>query len=200
LDFSGVPPEASDVAIGAVLTLILDAAVASESGSGIGQSRPVLIVLEEAHRYLGKSTQASAGLAKNAAESIAREGRKYGIGLMIVTQRPSELSETVLSQCGTIISMRLTNPTDQATVRAALPDVVGNLSESLPALRTGEALVTGEAIALPTRIIVDRPSPEPQAADPSILSWAGTPEVNELGQAIERLRGVQTRGDEAEEG
>ena len=92
--------------------------------------------------------------------------------------------------------MRLTNPTDQATVRAALPDVVGNLSESLPALRTGEALVTGEAIALPSRIIVDRPSPEPKAADPSILSWAGQSEVNDLERAIERLRGVIIKGDE----
>jgi len=188
LDFSGVPPESADIAIGCVLNLLF--VTASSSADGVGRSRPILIVLEEAHRFLGKTSQASTGLAREAAERIAREGRKYGVGIMLVSQRPSELSDTALSQCGTIISMRLTNPTDQASVRAALPDSIAGLAEALPALRTGEALVTGEAVALPCRVVVDRPHPEPHASDPSIASWIGSAEKNDVKAAINRWRGA----------
>ena len=109
---------------------------------------------------------------------------------MLVSQRPSELSDTVLSQCGTVISMRLTNQSDQSTVRAALPDVIGSLSEALPSLRTGEALVTGEAIALPSRVLIDRPVPEPLAADPPLTTWEGEPSANDVTAAIARWRGA----------
>jgi hypothetical protein len=90
---------------------------------------------------------------------------------------------------GTIIALRLTNPTDQSTVKSALPDVVADLAESLPSLRTGEALVTGEAVALPSRVLIDRPDPEPKAADPSIMTWQGDSEANDLVGAVARWRG-----------
>ena len=189
LDFSGVAPEAADVAIGVVLSLLFEVAAASTTESGVGRSRPLLIVLEEAHRFLGGKVTASAGLAREAAEQIAREGRKYGVGLMLVSQRPSELSDTVLSQVGSILALRLTNPTDQATVKSALPDVIADLAEALPSLRTGEALITGEAIALPSRVLVDRPVPEPAAADPSIDPWHGEILKNDLNEAVARWRG-----------
>ena len=189
LDFGGVPSEAADVAIGAVLTLLTEVAMACPEDSGIGRSRPVWVVLEEAHRFIGDKVAGTAGAAKLAAERIAREGRKYGLGLMIVSQRPSELSETALSQCGTIVSMRLSNAGDQGRVKAALPDTVANLAEALPALRTGEALVVGEATTLPARVLVDMPSPAPQAADPSISTWLGEAEGNDVVAAVDSWRG-----------
>jgi DNA helicase HerA-like ATPase len=189
LDFSGVPSEAADVAIGAVLTLLFEVAVACPPEKGIGRARPVWIVLEEAHRFIGEKVGTTAGAAKVAAERIAREGRKYGLGLLVVSQRPAELSETALSQCGTIISMRLSNPGDQSRVKAALPDTVANLAEALPALRTGEALVTGEAVSLPTRAMIERPNPEPRASDPEFSSWLGARKANEVDYAVARWRG-----------
>lgn len=194
LDFSGVPSEAADIAIGAVLNLLFVAATSSDETTGIGRSRPLLIALEEAHRFLGAPATSAGGLAREAAEKIAREGRKYGVGLMIISQRPSELSETVLSQCGTLISMRLTNSADQSRVRSALPDAIAGLVEMLPSLRTGEALVSGEAITLPARVVVDRPSPSPLASDPSIECWQGDEASNDVTAAIARWRG----GDEVE--
>lgn len=187
LNFSGVPAEAADIAIGAVLTLLLEAALSSTEDAGIGRNRPILIVLEEAHRFIG--SEARSALARLAVERIAREGRKYGVGIMMVTQRPSEVSETVLSQCGTIIAHRLTNPSDQSRIESSLPDAVAELAQSLPALRTGEVIIAGEAISLPSRVLVDRPNPEPHAADPRIDSWLGTAAANDLGASIARMRG-----------
>ncbi len=168
LDFGGVPFDVADVAIGLVLDLLFELAARS-SGGGIGRSHPVLLVLEEAHRYL------RAGLAQAAADRIAREGRKYGVGMMMVSQRPSELPETSLAQCGTILALRLTNSADQSAVRNALPDTVSGLADVLPSLRTGEVLVSGEAVVLPTRALIDRPNPEPQASDPSLEPWRTKP-------------------------
>lgn len=192
LDFSGVPSEVSDLAIGVVLQLIFDVSVRS-TASGIGRPRPVLIVLEEAHRYLGESL--TTRHARDAANRIAREGRKYGVGLVLVTQRPSELPDTALSQCGTIIALRLTNSSDQATVKAALPDSVSGLADALPSLRTGEAIVSGEAVVLPTRMLIDLPDPPPQASDPSIDSWHGAGAANELDEAVARWRGIPEQED-----
>ncbi len=114
---------------------------------------------------------------------------------MLVTQRPSELSDTVLSQCGTIIAHRLSNSRDQSNVESALPDSVAQIAQVLPSLRTGEVIVTGESVALPSRAMIDRPSPEPRAADPPIGSWKGTPEPNELTSAVQILRGGDASGD-----
>jgi len=194
LNFSGVPSEAADVAIGAVLNLLFEITIACPSEEGIGRARPVLIVIEEAHRFIGEKVSDTAGAAKSASERIAREGRKYGLGLMVVSQRPAELSETALSQCGTFISMRLTNSGDQNRIKSALPDTVANLAEALPSLRTGEALVTGEAITLPSRVLIDRPQPEPSATDPALDSWYGERANNEVDKAVARWRGVQEDG------
>ena len=185
LDFSGVPAEATDLAVGAILHILFELAVRSRT-DGIGRPRPVLVVLEEAHRYLTESH--TTRLARDAANRIAREGRKYGIGLSLVTQRPSELPATALSQCGTIIALRLTNGGDQSTVKAALPDAVAGLADVLPALRTGEAILSGEAVTLPTRVLIDLPDPIPDAADPRLDSWRTTASANNLAGAVSRWR------------
>lgn len=188
LDFSGVPAEASETAIGVVLSLLFELAVRTPAGTaGIGRPRPLLIVLEEAHRYLGGS---AAPMARVGANRIAREGRKYGVGLLLVTQRPSELPDTTLAQCGSIVSLRLTNSADQAKVRAALPDNVAELATVLPSLRTGEAVVSGEALLLPARVLVDRPDPLPLAEDPSLKPWRADPSTPDLAPAIAAWRAV----------
>lgn len=188
LDFSGVPDHASEVAIGVILNLIFEAAVRTPlDAEGIGRPRPVLIVLEEAHRYLGNSASV---MAQKAANRIAREGRKYGVGLMLVTQRPSELPETALAQSGTIIALRLGNAADQAKIRAALPDSVAGLAAVLPSLRTGEAIVTGEAVALPARTLIDPPDPFPDAHDPSLESWRQPSAVPDVAEALDAWRGT----------
>ena len=173
LNFSGVPARASELAIGVVLNLLFEAAVRSDPETGgVGRPRPVLVVLEEAHRYLGSD---AAPIAREAANRIAREGRKYGVGLMLVTQRPSELPDTALAQCGTLVALRLTNSADQAKIAAALPDSVTGLAEVLPSLRTGEAVVTGESVVIPSRVLIDTPDPLPAADDPSLSSWRDDP-------------------------
>lgn len=188
LDFSGVSAEASDVAIGVILNMIFEAAVRTPpAGVGIGRPRPVLIVVEEAHRYLGAS---AAAMARQAANRIAREGRKYGVGLMLVTQRPSELPDTALAQSGTLIALRLSNSADQDRIRAALPDNVAGLAAVLPSLRTGEAVVTGEALALPARTLVQAPDPFPDAHDPSLNSWRQPSTVPNVAAALESWRGI----------
>ena len=188
LDFSGVPSLAADLAIGVILNLLFEVCLRSEKGAaGIGRASPVLVVLEEAHRYLG--TGAST-LTRDSANRIAREGRKYGIGLMLVTQRPTELPDTALAQCGTLIALRLANSADQTAIRAALPDTVAGLAAVLPSLRTGEAIVSGEAVVLPARALLTRPRPEPHAEDPSLEPWRAEPAVPDLKASLEQWRGI----------
>ncbi len=188
LDFSGVSTHAADVAVGTVITLLFELALrSSPDSSGIGRPHPILIVLEEAHRFLGGQVAVS---TRDAANRIAREGRKYGVGMMLVSQRPSELPDTALSQCGTLISLRLTNSADQAQVQAALPDAIDGLSAVLPSLRTGEAIVSGEATALPARVLVDRPSPMPQSEDPSTDRWRQQEKLLDLTSVLQEWRGI----------
>lgn len=188
LDFSGVPTLAADLAVAAVMNLVFELALRSDAdGPGIGRPQPVLLVLEEAHRYLGEKAAAS---TQDAASRIAREGRKYGVGLMLVSQRPSELPDTALSQCGTLIALRLTNTPDKGRIHAALPDAIDGFAASLPSLRTGEAIVSGEAVALPARVLVDRPSPMPQSEDPSTEPWRQDKTLPDLASALQKWRGT----------
>ncbi len=188
LDFSGVPAEAADVAIGVVLNLLFEVSLRGKPGGpGIGRPSPVLVVLEEAHRYLGESAST---LTRNSANRIAREGRKYGIGLLLVTQRPTELPKTALAQCGTIIALRLSNSDDQGTIKSALPDAIAGLAAVLPSLRTHEAIISGEAVILPARACLDNPNPWPQAEDPSLKPWRQEPRVPDIGPALASWRGT----------
>jgi DNA helicase HerA-like ATPase len=148
---------------------------------------PVLVVLEEAHRYLGEG---ASSLTRDSANRIAREGRKYGIGLTLVTQRPTELPKTALAQCGTLIALRLSNAEDQSAIRSALPDTVAGLAAVLPSLRTGEAVVSGEAVILPARVLLDNPDPRPLAEDPSVSAWRQQPIVPDVAPALASWRGT----------
>ena len=154
LDLSGIPPAVLSDLIGALLRILYDGLFWGRNLPEGGRLRPVLIVLEEAHAYLGRQ---HVGTASGAVRRIAKEGRKYGVGVMIVSQRPSEIDPTILSQCGTIIAMRLSNDVDRGQVTGTASDSLKGLFDMLPILRTGEAIVVGEAVSLPMRILIDTP-------------------------------------------
>jgi hypothetical protein len=135
---------------------------------GIGRQRPLLIAYEEAHSYFprGGTAQFIAGYASRSARRIFKEGRKYGVGALVVSQRPSDLDETILSQCGTFIALRLSNADDQGRIKSTVPDSLAGLIEMLPALRTGEALILGEAVSIPSRVRLPLIEPRPTSSDP----------------------------------
>ncbi|WP_206733374.1 ATP-binding protein [Luteimonas sp. YGD11-2] len=192
LNFSGVPHVAADLAIGVVLNLLFELSLRStKGGQGIGRPSPVFIVLEEAHRYLSDT---ACDMTRASVNKIAREGRKYGIGLLLVTQRPTELPDTALAQCGTIVALRLTNAADQGAIRSALPDNVSGLASVLPSLRTGEAVISGEGVILPLRALLDLPRPMPLAEDPSLKVWRDSPALVNVESAIAAWRGIKTEG------
>lgn len=147
VDLSGVPSDVLDVVVSVLSRLIFSFAVWSPAD----QRMPVLIICEEAHRYVPRGGGAAFSAAREGLERIAKEGRKYGVGLGLISQRPAELSETVLSQCNSIIALRIANEADQAFVKRAFPDSTRNMVDALSSLRTQEALIVGEAVAVPTR-------------------------------------------------
>jgi uncharacterized protein len=172
LDLSGVPSSVLIRLIGSILRIIYEALYWSREKTEGGVLRPLLVVMEEAHRYLSES---EGNVALDMVKRIAKEGRKYGVGAMIVSQRPAEIDETVLSQCGTVIALRLSNPVDRARVKGALPDNLAGLMDLLPVLRTGEAIITGEAARLPVRCRVTLPleNHQPRSKDPKVSeAWA----------------------------
>lgn len=148
IDLSGVPSDVVDVVVSVLCRMIFDFAVWSPRPVKV----PILLVCEEAHRYAPRSDAAAFQPTKQALARIAKEGRKYGVSLGLVSQRPSELAETILSQCNTIIALRMSNEQDQNFVQRALPDAVRSLVEVLPTLRAQEALVVGEGTAVPVRV------------------------------------------------
>lgn len=169
MDLSGIPSLILNDIIGAVLRIIYDAVFWGRNLPEGSRERPLFIILEEAHAYLGKDNSGSASLA---VKRIAKEGRKYGVGMMVVSQRPSEIDSTILSQCGTIIAMRLANTIDRGHVTGAASDNLKGLFEMLPILRTGEAIIVGEAVSLPIRALIDPPDQDrkPDSIDPKVAS------------------------------
>ncbi len=166
VDLSGVPPFIISDLIGSATRLIYDSMFWARLMSEGTRERPLLMIFEEAHSYLGPT---SAGGAKVSVQRIVREGRKYGIGAMVVSQRPSEMDTTILSQCGTIIAMRLTNSQDRQQIISAASDNMNGIMSLLPVLRTGEAIVVGESVPLPMRTLVRLPEYKPDSRDPVLV-------------------------------
>lgn len=165
LDLSGVPPEIMISISGTLLKIIYDALYRGQNLSVGGRKQPLLVVLEEAHNYLRAGDES---IASRTVQTIAKEGRKYGVGLMLVTQRPSELDETVLSQCGSIIALRMTNSKDRAHISAAVQDDLLDLVSILPNIRTGEGLILGDIVRIPSRVRFDKISREHSSSDPNV--------------------------------
>lgn len=167
IDLSGVPNDILNTIIGVVLRILYEALFWARDLSQGGKHRPLLLVMEEAHIYLNDSFK---GIASKTVQRIVKEGRKYGIGAMIVSQRPSEINSTILSQCGTFFAMRLSNATDRGHITGALSDNLEGLTNMLPILRTGEAIILGEAVKLPMRTIIEAPpkNRRPNSQDPIV--------------------------------
>lgn len=174
LDLGGIPFEITDLLVGVVTRILFEAMFWGRELPGIGRQRPLLLVYEEAHAYLPRGGNAPfvAGYAGRAVRRIFKEGRKYGIGAVVVSQRPSELDETILSQCGTFFSLRLSNSDDQGRIKSTIPDALSGLIDLLPALRTGEALIVGEGVQIPSRVRLPLVEPRPRSNDPDVsLEW-----------------------------
>ncbi|HEY3299937.1 MAG TPA: ATP-binding protein [Methylophilaceae bacterium] len=193
LDVSGLPSEITSTIVGTLLRIVYDTLFWSGKLPISGKKQPLLMVLEEAHLFLPEGSETA---AHRTITKIAKEGRKYGVGLLIVTQRPSEIDSTSLSQCGTMIALRMNNGADRTKVSSAMPDDLGNLAAMLPSLRTGEGLVIGEAMPIPSRILFNRAKNKPIGGDPDLAAtWKVTdrPDPKFYTEAVENWRTQSTK-------
>lgn len=188
VDLSLLPSDRLDLLLGSLLDILFESALWGRNHAEGMKTYPLLLVMEEAHRYLSNDTN---GLAKKMVRRIAKEGRKFGVGSMLVSQRPSEIDETILSQCGTLFSLRISNSTDRSRVKAAMSDGLSGIVDSLPILRTGEAIVTGEAARLPMRFKFKLPNEGqyPNSSDPNVSeNWAKERELLSFDKLIHSWR------------
>ncbi|HEX8402932.1 MAG TPA: DUF87 domain-containing protein, partial [Allosphingosinicella sp.] len=188
IDVSGVPSDITSVVVAVLSRLVFDYAIWSRNEL----QRPVLLVCEEAHRYVPSDKTSSGQAVRKILERIAKEGRKYGVSLGLITQRPSDLAEGVLSQCGTIIAMRLNNERDQHFVKAAMPEGARGFLDVIPALRNRECIVCGEGVSIPIRVAFDdlEHSRRPASSDPLFSElWKQTGQEEEMvARVVKRWR------------
>lgn len=179
LDLSGVPFEVLSITVSLISRIIFEYGyyykkirTRNNPAETINNDTPFLLVYEEAHKYVPKSDLAKYSSAKKSIERIAKEGRKYGVTLLLASQRPSEISETIFSQCNNFIAMRLTNPVDQNYVKKLIPDTLGSITDKLPSLQAGEALLIGDSTILPSIVKIDACAPKPSSNDiPYWILW-----------------------------
>lgn len=187
LDFSEVPSDILPLMISLVAKIIFSV----QQWTPTEKRHPVALFCDEAHLYIPEH-QSSSGTDRISIETferIAKEGRKYGVGLVVISQRPSEVNRTVLSQCNNLVAMRLTNGDDQSVVRRLLPDSLGGFSDLLPILDTGEALVVGDASLLPTRVRIQKPTHEPNSGTiPFWDKWGENKKVASIPEAVANWR------------
>lgn len=164
-DVSGLPSEVLPTIVGTMLRVVYDMLFWAQDLPIGGRQQPLLVVLDEAHRFVPEGEGSS---AHRTLSLIAKEGRKYGTGLMLVTQRPSEIDSAVLSQCGSLIALRITNSADRSKVSAVIPDDLGGLVEQLPSLRTGEGIFLGEVMPIPSRVRIRKAKKKPVGDDPKL--------------------------------
>lgn len=170
IDLSGVPSEIVNVVVSVISRTVFDFAVWSRGND----ARPILLVCEEAHRYVPTDNSTIFNSTRKAIERIAKEGRKYGVSMGLVSQRPAELSESALSQCGTIFAMRMNNERDQRFVEHVLPEGAEGTLNVLSSLQNREALAVGEGVEAPVRLLVDKLEEEhlPSSGSPSYsIDW-----------------------------
>ena len=172
LDLSGVPFEVLSITVSLVSRIMFEYGYYykrlrfnNNPDETINNDVPLLLVYEEAHKYVPNSDLAKYRASRQSIERIAKEGRKYGISLLLASQRPSEISETIFSQCSNFIALRLTNPNDQNYVKRLLPDTLGSLIDKIPSLRAGECLLIGDAITIPSVVQIDKCDLAPSSND-----------------------------------
>jgi DNA helicase HerA-like ATPase len=191
IDFSEVPSDVLPLVISRIASLVFFVA----QWSPRTQRHPIALLCDEAHLYIPERYHAG-GLVESSLgyfERIAKEGRKYGVGLVVISQRPSEVNRTVLSQCNNVVALRLTNADDQSVVQRMLPDNLGGFAGLLPILDTGEALVVGDASLLPARIRISRPKCEPDSGTIDFWDrWASEKSVEDISFAVRSWRRQST--------
>ncbi|UOG93421.1 MAG: ATP-binding protein [Candidatus Thiothrix sulfatifontis] len=192
VDLSGIPFEVLSITVSLISRLMFDFAFHySKIRHATDQTNdvPFLIVCEEAHNYIPKTISAEFKASKKSIERIAKEGRKYGLSLMVVSQRPSEVSETIFSQCNNFVAMRLTNRVDQNYIKALLPDSSSSLIDLLPSLNQGEAFVVGDSVIIPSLVQLPKPNPEPKSASiDTYKEWAESWKDITFDKIVERWR------------
>lgn len=194
-DVSGLPSEVLPTIVGTMLRVVYDMLFWAHDLPIGGRQQPLLVVLDEAHLFVPEGVDTP---AHRTLSMIAKEGRKYGTGLMLVTQRPSEIDSAILSQCGSMIALRLTNSADRAKVSATVPDDLGGLVDLLPSLRTGEGVFLGEVMPIPSRVRVRKAKQKPVGDDPKLPDvWQVTdrPDGNLYAQALVKWRCQSTSAE-----
>jgi len=187
IDFSEVPSDVLPLVIGLVARLVFTV----QQWTVRENQHPIALLCDEAHLYIPERTNqdAAAELGLKSFERIAKEGRKYGVSLTVISQRPAEVNRTVLSQCNNFIALRLSNAEDQAVIKRLLPDNLSGLTDVLPILDIGEALVVGDASLLPTRIIIDEPKIKPESATVKFWKeWSADKSKQDIATAVSGLR------------
>ena len=195
-DMSALPSEMLPTIVGTMLKVIYDMLFWGQDLPVGGRQQPILVVIDEAHLFVPEGEDSPAHRTLSA---IAKEGRKYGVGLLLVSQRPSELDSTVLSQCGSLIAMRLTNASDRSKVASSVPDDLGGLVDLLPSLRTGEGIFLGEIMPIPTRVRVREAHNKPIGDDPELPAvWQTSPRPDRslYSRALLNWRAQSTAEDE----
>jgi len=171
IDLSAIPFEVLSIVVSLLSRVIFDFAFHYSKirhSSGLVNDIPFMLVCEEAHNYIPKNGGAEYAASKHSIERIAKEGRKYGLNLMVVSQRPSEVSETIFSQCNNFLVLKLTNINDQSCIKNLLPDNNASLVDVLPTLAAGECLVVGDAVPLPAVVKMDMPNPIPNSSNVNV--------------------------------
>lgn len=171
IDLSAIPFEVLSIVISLLSRVIFDFAFHYSKlrhTLGLVNDIPFMLVCEEAHNYIPKNGGAEYNASKHSIERIAKEGRKYGLNLMVVSQRPSEVSETIFSQCNNFIVLKLTNVNDQNCIKNLLPDNNSSLVDTLPTLAAGECLVVGDAVPLPAVVKMSMPNPAPSSSNVNV--------------------------------
>lgn len=190
IDFSEIPSDVLPIIISLVARLVYQIQFWSTPDEKTESRQPILLVCDEAHLYLPNSPEhITERRAVEVFERIAKEGRKYGVGLFVVSQRPSDVSTTILSQCNNIISLRLTNDRDKSVVKSLLPDSLGGILDIIPGLEVGECVVVGDSTLLPTRVILNKPKHQPKSSTINFWRrWDYEPSSIDLMQAVENFR------------
>ena len=186
IDMSEVPSDVLPLIIGLLARIIFSV----QQWSVKGHRHPIALLCDEAHLYVQQSSSldAVAELGLRSFERIAKEGRKYGVGLVIISQRPSEVNRTVLSQCNNFISLRLTNVDDQNVIKRLLPDNLGNIADNLSLLDIAEAIIVGDSTLLPSRVKIDEPTIKPSSQTVPFWSIWGKDDLSQnLGEAISNM-------------
>ena len=171
IDLSGVPFDVLSITVSLISRILFEFGYyykrmrISDHSEEVKNDIPLLLVCEEAHKYVPNNNLAKYRASKESIERIAKEGRKYGVSLLLASQRPSEISETIFSQCNNFLALRLTNPGDQNYVKRLLPDTLGSIVDKMPSLKVGECLLIGDAVVLPSVVQIERCDPEPSSRD-----------------------------------